>query len=394
MSTLAPQLEKRSVDPNKLFLDPNNPRLFTKEEEKVPLENVTDPGVQDRTTEKIFNDKDTFSINELIQAILIRGYVPEAGGYMFVRALSAKGQYIVLEGNRRLTAIRKILAKQEEYQAEYPDAIRSLKKIDVLEIVDEISEEDLQVKISYLLGTSHHGSKKHWSPFAEAKEVFTTYLSIAGQDEADFQFNSEHAATTASQLNTDTKQVKERLAVYRAMKQLSATEEMKSTYKGGIIDAYYSIVKEAVCSGSQQIKEYIKSHPDTFILEDEAIERMINLCKFNGKKNREGSPMNNPKQWGFLSKILEDDDEEKRTENLSKVEENHESPNEVWAVRAEELRRMDWKTWLKQVYLILKDVPMGDLANLESDGAHEALKKVDSIISQLANTEEPQNGNA
>ena len=55
---------------------------------------------------------------------------------------------------------------------------------------------------------------------------------------------------------------------------------------------------------------------------------------------------------------------------------------------------MDWKTWLKQVYLILKDVPMGDLANLESEGAHEALKKVDSIISQLANTEETPNGNA
>ena len=71
MSTLAPQLEKISVDPNKLFLDPNNPRLFTKEEEKVPLVNVTDPGVQDRTTERIFNDKDTFNIKELIQAILI-----------------------------------------------------------------------------------------------------------------------------------------------------------------------------------------------------------------------------------------------------------------------------------------------------------------------------------
>lgn len=386
MSILAPQLEKISVDPNKLFLDPNNPRLFTKEEEKVPLGNVTDPGVQDRTTDRIFNDKDSFSINELIQAILIRGYMPEAGGYMFVRALPEEGRYIVLEGNRRLTAIRKILGKKlVEHQAEYPEAIRSLEEIDILEIVDVIGEEELQKKISYLLGTSHHGSKKHWSPFAEAKEVFATYLNIANQDEAGFQFDREHAAKTASQLNTDTKQVKERLAVYRAMKQLSETEEMKSTHKGGIIDAYYSIIKDAVFSGNQQIKEYIKCHPDNFLLEEEAIQRMLNLCQFNGKKNRDGSPMNNPKQWSFLSKILEDNDEEKKTENMRKVEESHEKPEGVWAVRAEELRTMDWKTWLKQVRLILKDVPMGDLANLESDGAYEALKKVDSIITQLGN---------
>ena len=100
------------------------------------------------------------------------------------------------------------------------------------------------------------------------------------------------------------------------------------------------------------------------------------------------------KQFQKDQGVTQIDDEQKRTENLRKVEENYESPNEVWAVRAEELRTMDWKTWLKQVYLILKDVPMGDLANLESEGAHEALKKIDSIISQLASTEETQNGNA
>ena len=93
--------------------------------------------------------------------------------------------------------------------------------------------------------------------------------------------------------------------------------------------------------------------------------------------------MNNPKQWGYLGKILEDADEEKRTVNLRKVEEEHERPEEVWAVRAEELRRMEWKTWLKQVRLILKDVPMGDLTNLESEGAYDALKKLDSIIKKL-----------
>ena len=47
--SLAPQLKIIKVDPNKLYLDPNNPRLFEKETEKVPLDKVTEPGVQSST---------------------------------------------------------------------------------------------------------------------------------------------------------------------------------------------------------------------------------------------------------------------------------------------------------------------------------------------------------
>ena len=35
--SLAPKLKKRSVSTDKLLLDPNNPRLFTTEIERVPL---------------------------------------------------------------------------------------------------------------------------------------------------------------------------------------------------------------------------------------------------------------------------------------------------------------------------------------------------------------------
>ena len=111
------------------------------------------------------------------------------------------------------------------------------------------SPRNYSKKITYLLGTSHHGSKKSWSPFAESKEVFRTYLSIAEQEESEFQFDPNFADQTASELNTDLKKVRERLAVYRAMKQLSETDEMKSAHKGGIIDAYYSIVRMPSAQG-------------------------------------------------------------------------------------------------------------------------------------------------
>ena len=388
--SLAPQLKKIKVDPNKLYLDPNNPRLFEKETEKVPLDKVTEPGVQSSTEESVANIKDKFGIKELVKAIQINGYLPEAGGFMFVRKISEDGNYLVLEGNRRLTAIRKIFSEKEKNLADFPDSMQTLSKIEVMEIVDDIPEEMLQKKISYLLGTAHHGGNKNWSPFAQANEIFKTYLEVSAQNKDTFKYDEEYGQKVASLLNTKTSEVKERLAVYRSMRQLAETDEMKAQHKGGIIDDYYSLVKEAVCSGKQAIKEYIKFHPDNFILEDAAVERMINLCQFNGKGGRgRPGPMNNPKQWGWLSKILDDPDPEKVTEMLERVEVNHERPEEVYAERAAELRRMDWKTWLRQVRLILKDVPMGD--NLDSVDAYDVMKKIKAIISELGNTEENQN---
>ena len=334
--------------------------------------------------------KDSFGIKELVKAIQINKYAPEAGGFMFVRKLPEAGKYLVLEGNRRLTAIRKIFSEKEKNQRDYPEAMQSLSKIEVMEIVDYGSEEELQEQISYLLGTAHHGGNKNWSPFAQANEIFKTYLEVAGQNKEAFNYDETHGQKVASLLNTKTSEVKERLTVYRAMYQLSETDEMKAQHKGGIIDDYYSLIREAVCSGKQAIKEYIKVHPDNFTLEDEAVERLINLCQFNGKGGRgRPGPMNNPKQWGWLSKILEDPDSEKTSEMLEKVEVNHERPEEVYAERAAELRRMDWKTWLRQVNLILKDVPMGD--NLDSVDAYEVMNKIKSIISELGNTEGNQN---
>ena len=80
---------------------------------------------------------------------------------------------------------------------------------------------------------------------------------------------------------------------------------------------------------------------------------------------------------------------QKVTEMLERVEVNHERPEDVYAERAAELRRMDWKTWLRQVRLILKDVPMGD--NLDSGEAYEVMKKIKTIITELGNAEENQN---
>jgi hypothetical protein len=391
--SLAPKLKKITVESDKLLLDPNNPRLFSNEETRTPLESYAERGVQDRTKSRLFpkDSKDRFRIDELIQSIKRNCYVPEAGGYIFVRRLPGTDNLVVLEGNRRLVAISELLSDEELLEQEFSAVLASIKKIDVYEIIDELPEEEIQKKISYLLGTCHHGSHKNWSPFARAKGIYERYMEVSSCTEEDFKYEKEHGETIAALLSIKPKEVLERLRVYRAMKKLADAPEMKEKENGGIIDSYYSLVKDAVASSSKSVKKYIPTNPDSFDPEPVAVERLINLCNFDGTRDRKsprapGLPeappaMTNPKQWGYLGKILDDEDNDKKELNLEAVESAQAKPEEVWARRHAELTRYTWKKWLEQVSGVLSVVSFG--ADFESPEAKSAINDIAEILDTL-----------
>jgi hypothetical protein len=388
--SLAPDLKKISVEVSKLLLDPNNPRLFSKEEARVPLDKVMDPGVQDSTLKRLFpkNGKDQFKIDELVRSIRANRYVPEAGGYIFVRKLADLDYYIVLEGNRRLVALRELLDKADDLERESPEVLTSIRSIDALEIIDDIPEEQLQEKISYLLGTCHHGSHKNWSPFARAKGIYERYLQISGQDDESFSYKKKpYGEDVASLLSIEEKEVAERLQVYKAMSQLAKDPRMQDRRNGGIIDRYYSLVLGAIKTSSKKLRNYIPRDPNTLLLLPEAIDRMINLCNFDGTRDRKSAreeggkehppAMINPKQWRFLAKILEDPLEAERDANLELVEIHQQPPEEVWARRHAALTKLTWSKWLEQVLGILIPVNMGtDFADKGARGCIESLSDV------------------
>lgn len=391
--SLAPELKKISVDVDRLLLDPNNPRLFSREEARIPLDKVMEPGVQDSTLKRLFpkNDKDRFKVDELVHSIRANRYVPKAGGYIFVRKLEGADFYLVLEGNRRLVALRELLGESDALSKEHPDVLASIKTIDVLEIVDDISEEKLQKKISYLLGTCHHGSHVNWSPFARAKGIYERYLEVSGQDFEGFSYEKRYGEAVASLLSIQEKEVSERLQVYRAMSQLAQEPRMKGKPSGGIIDRYYSLVLGAIKTSNKALREYIPRDPNTLELMPDAIDRMINLCNFDGTNvrnsprepgEREQSPaIINPKQWGFLTKILSDEDELERVKNMELVEIHYQAPEEVWARRHATLTKLTWSRWLGQVLGILDEVSMG--ANLDDKAACDCIKELEGLIQSL-----------
>lgn len=147
-------------DLDTLFLDKNNPRIFSD-----IFSNIS----QLELAEVIY---DQFGISDLVDSILKNGYFSVEP---MVVVKSNEG-YTVVEGNRRLTTIKilcydeyrnKIIptGKREQYTAS-EELKKSLQKIPVVE------KNDRDSVISYL-GVRHLGGVMKWEPLAQSKYVYS-----------------------------------------------------------------------------------------------------------------------------------------------------------------------------------------------------------------------------
>jgi hypothetical protein len=380
-----PNLKRIMVDVEKLVWDPNNPRFLTKESDRVHQDNILDATSQANTHRRMFDKNDSHNIKQIIDSITKNGWQPVDS--IFVQQLE-DARYVVLEGNRRLTAINAILTDEDA-----PETLKlSLKRIEVEEILDKVdgrspekSRAKLNEKIAYLLGIRHHGSLKEWPVFAQAKNIYLRYLEVACQTDSTFEWEDDIAKQIAATLGVKTSKIKERIRVYRGMLQIANYPKVKNSEsgegddEGGVKASHYSVCKEALITTSEKLGAYIKVN-DVFELDDCSLERIVELCHFH-KKDRAGSPINNPQQWRFLQKILGDDNATKKEINLQRVIEGKERPEDVWSERYAELTIPDWHRWLDEVALLFSKLSFGNFE--ETDEAREVVNRLTNVLNKL-----------
>ncbi len=371
---LAPKLKPISVRYDQLVLDPNNPRFTTRKEDRIAEGHFLDQDLAGITESKLFTKGDRFKIEELVNSIKRNGWLPV--DYIFVRKLKDDPKrYVVLEGNRRVAAIREIM-KDTKGAAKPKNELAS---IQVMEIVDKISSEELQKKITYLLGVRHHGSLKRWTPFAQAYNIFVRYLEVSGQNSDTFTWSQSHGQVVADTLSIPLEEVRDRLKVYRVMSQIGNSPLVKES-EGGMEDRYYSVCEEPLVKPRKMLGSYVEQDPKSFLLTEETVGRIIEVCHFN-QANREGAPIRNPQEWRYLDRILADEDISKKQMNLREVEVHKRLPSEVWAERAAELSPVNWEKWLFQVNTILKSVSLGD--DFKSEKATDSFNRLVALIEKL-----------
>ncbi len=363
---LMPNLRRVRVLAGKLILDPNNPRFLEHDDDRTDESNYLDPGIIEQTHNNIL--KEAYQIEQLENSIVTNGWQPI--DQIFVRKYRDTDYYVVQEGNRRVIAIRNLLKRSD-----LDEALRqSIEELDVMEIINDCDPETFQMRISYLLGVRHHGSLKTWSAFAQAHNMYERYISVAGQSDETFQWDTIPAQQVADALSVDLKRVEQRLSVYRVMKQLSQVV-------GGIKARYYSLCEGVLLKGGKsKLPEYIQQHPVTMLLNNESIERMDNLCHFS-KPTREFAPMRNPSEWRKFDNILQDSDDKRRDELIKEVEINQQRPSDIWAERQAELYVPRWETWLQEVSHILSRIQFGD--DLESVEVKAVGQRLGVLLAEL-----------
>jgi hypothetical protein len=371
---LAPKTRKIKVEVGKLILDANNPRFTTCEEDRVSGVNILDDACHGRTLRRMCpKDGDPFKIAQLRRSIVENGWQPVDA--MFVQKLEeAPDRYVVLEGNRRLTAINLLLEDEKTRE----DLKNHLREIDVLEVIPNGQDRELVKKqITYLLGVRHHGSLRPWSAFAQAASIYQRYIELTGLAEGAFEWRKEVGDEVGSGLSIPLAHVKERLKVFVCMRQIGRHPEV-ARLAGGLPGKYYSLVETPL--NIKELTPYFEQDAGTFRLTDAAVERFVKLCRFD---NRTESPINEPREWRPFGKILADPDEAKRQDMLSLVEQqiNPQRPSKVWAQRSAELRKLNWETWLSRLRLKLSKISLGD--QFAGEDAALIVKELSTLLKNL-----------
>ena len=367
-----PTLEPRTIPLQKLLLDPNNPRFLQDINKLVPEQEYADSGVQNRAHDAMVD----YQIDNLVRSIDSNGWQPVDSIFVKKIKIGNEDHYVVLEGNRRLTALR-VLKKRQNLA---PELAADIDPVTVLEVVGNGDEQELRAQITYLLGVRHHGSLKRWSAFAQAVDIFKRYLALAQQTAETFKWDEKPAKLLAQTLGIDVGRVEERLRVYRAIKQLQTDPNIGD----GPHSRHYTLLKEAVHprSAGNPLRSYIKQDSSTFLLTKEAVERIEILCKFS-EPNRSGAPINNPDEWRALSDVLKIPDPQEQQAALTKITVDGNQPSAVLAERQAGLAKPRWDLWLDEVASLLSGVTFGNLNN-NPDAARIATAALATILDQLS----------
>lgn len=260
-------LEKKTVSLEKLMLDPNNPRFSKDPEREVPEERIGEENIQQTTLERM--KENAYEIEDLKNSIRKAGFVNVDN--MFVKKIPDSEKYVVVEGNRRLTAIKELEKEHEEGQTVDEDVRESYQEIEVVDLSNK--EED---KIDFILGLRHHGSIQEWEPLPSAFNLFSTYMELYSEKKGveeipeNFNYNVDVARKVAETYSVDLSDVRPQLWNYRVYHQLKQIVSDVSELKDK-----YSHIEETVSSTT--VRQRFGFDKETCSFSGEGAEKFIEL---------------------------------------------------------------------------------------------------------------------
>ena len=200
---------ERTVSHTELLFDPNNYRLQDSPDFVVAeAKRIHEPGVQGKAYRRLRDDP---SLLQLKNSILKNGYLPVET--IIVSPYDEK-RFLVVEGNRRLAAIRWINDDFQSGVAVAEEILRSLENIKV--VVVEGGDEADSFRAA-LMGIRHVSGIKQWGGYQRAKLV----ADMKDQYEMDTGEVADRLAMSAQEVNR-------RYRAFKALEQMTDDDEYSS----------------------------------------------------------------------------------------------------------------------------------------------------------------------
>jgi hypothetical protein len=238
-----------------------------------------------------------FSIKELIDSFKKVGYVPI--DKIVVRDIGG-GKYVVLEGNRRVSAL-KLLKAQHENGKEIPaQLLAAMDQIPAMELTTNgLPDEKVRHRISVMLGIRHHGSLLEWDPLPKSYNIFKTYMTLEPVLES-FRLDRARRNEVAGVLSIPPGEVEKGLKTYVAFGQLKSELD-------GLRDHHFSLVQSVVTDRRLDRHGFIEYDPKTLDLDDSSIENIEAACQFDVRDKLKSNQkvLADPKDVTVLSRLLE-----------------------------------------------------------------------------------------
>lgn len=366
--------KKIKIDIKDLLLDPNNPRFSRHPDEVISDDKIDARNIQEETFKRMFDRKLHFNIEDLANSIKTKGFVKVDN--LFVKKI--KNKYLVIEGNRRISAVKFLLKEHESGKKAsklIKELLRDISKIECADLTGKSTQE-----IRFILSLRHQGSIKEWDLLPKSLDIWNMYMDIYCAEQVldtnipeAFAFDKAIVGKVAIRNSLKSTDVRDRLRAYRAYLQLRDITEFKETLQGS-----FSILFEAL--NDSVFREKYKFDEISFTFPEEMAERFLRLI--TGTKDFEpvitGAAAGKGTLRDYL-RVLKNG----TLEDLERIEKFGESPENVWADVNTRRNIRDLHHCLEYALIELRKIKLGEDFEGLGEGEKETLKNIQGIIEKI-----------
>ena len=354
MIELASLLTPIKLDLDDLLLDPNNPRFSELGEEinNIPELRFNEEKVKKTTFEKMKDS--SFGVNELRDTIKTIGFLPM--DRIVVRkwkGTSEKQKYVVIEGNRRITALKWLIDLHEIGKETFTnEQLTNFKTLECLLLNDDVAPETASL---ILPGLRHISGIKEWGPYQKAKVIVALRKSGMSPQE------------TAQSLGLSVRSANQSYRCFMALEQMRNDEEYSESANPKMYSYFEEILKKPT------IKKWLGWNDST-----ERFEKDENLNEFyswiTSSQDNESPKLPEALSIRDLGKIIED-------ENAMRTFRSPEGTLTRALVKYEMEHPEEWTPKIEAATNALKSLTTDKLRNMD-DKSLEAIQILQHRIEQ------------